>query len=527
MEKYIQFINKLKNVEKQAENKFIELYKNSINNDTELFHRTVILNDCSGIEEYSDLYYFVYDLYSKKQIMVGTSLREEFTEKNFNHIMLKYGSLVSEAYLNYWLVWCKHVNSEKMIEFIKNNPITNDNLLNIHTTLYIENNDYKHKANYNMFTEEIDLIFKIVQDWINELGTINLSQDEKQYIEYLNHYSLCLKSTDINSLNSVWKKLDELWCDIKNPIQLVHNMEYGYEEPTRSKISPDFSIRFLDPLYQTENNMMINVNTLLKNYFSERSTERSRNDLKALTNSFSGVYYIPIGTGSSCFFRIMGQAIPNDTGIRNEKGVKIYCDHECTMSRLEMVKEKLMPKVFSNEELKTSLAALKPKELLVYSLGGHEFGHTIYNLEAIENIDAELKTILEEPRADRVAFLTMKLAYETKLISDDLMKALVRSYLCEELRRFSNFNNNSLKPYIISATGIYKLAQKYGYLVLSNDFISLDDNKAYDLVNAVCCELEEILNSVDNNNLTNLNSIKNNMEESDHLIKWLVDKLKM
>jgi hypothetical protein len=527
MDEYMQTVSKMKEVCKRTEEKFIEQCQDSSDYNRELFHKTMVMSDFSGIEEYSEIYYKLYNLYMIKQSMTGDALREEFTKRNFTHMMLKYGTLVSEAYLYYWLVWCQHVNSKEMIEFITNNPIKDDELLNLHTTLYVEDGKYKHKSNYEMFAKEIDRILNIMQNWIEDLKTLNLATDEKPYIEYLEHYCLCLGCTDIGALNGLWEKLDVLWCDIKNPVQLVHGMEYGYEEPTRSKVSPDFSIRFLDQSYETENRMMDDVNALLRNYFSERNTERSRNDLKALTNSFAGIYFIPVTTGSGCFFRLMGQAIPNDTKVRNEKGVKIYCDPESAGSRIEIVKKNLLPKLFKDkDELKMSIDNLKCRDLLVYTLGGHEFGHTIYNLEAIPGIDAELKTILEEPRADRISFLTIKLALQTGMITEEFMKTLVRSYVCEETRRFSVFDNHGLRPYIISATGIYKMAEECGYILYSQEGFTINDDKSFDLVNIVVNESDEILNCVDTNNLERLQQIATKMAEPNDFIKWVVGKLK-
>ena len=136
-----------------------------------------------------------------------------------------------------------------------------------------------------------------------------------------------------------WRRLDELWMDVKYPIQIVHDIEYHYGDPLRVKVIPDFSLRFLDASYKDENETIEKIHNLMVSYFEGRNHILSRNGLKALKGSYAGIYYLPFQSGQSLHFRFSGQRIPNRPEVKASKGVKIYFDPESTRVRVKRIKE--------------------------------------------------------------------------------------------------------------------------------------------------------------------------------------------
>ncbi len=49
----------------------------------------------------------------------------------------------------------------------------------------------------------------------------------------------CLAETDVEKLEAQWTLLDELWMSVRHYIQVVHDIEYGYGDPLRTKARPD------------------------------------------------------------------------------------------------------------------------------------------------------------------------------------------------------------------------------------------------------------------------------------------------
>lgn len=47
----------------------------------------------------------------------------------------------------------------------------------------------------------------------------------------------CLAETDVEQLEPQWEKLDVLWMSVRHNIQVVHDIEYGYGDPLRTKAS--------------------------------------------------------------------------------------------------------------------------------------------------------------------------------------------------------------------------------------------------------------------------------------------------
>ena len=93
--------------------------------------------------------------------------------------------------------------------------------------------------------------------------------------------------------------------------QVVHDIEYGYGDPLRVKVIPDFSLRFVDSKYSAANTAIGNIQRQLVSFFKRRDATLAKKGLYALSQSNAAIYYLPFHTGMSLHFRFSGQSIPN------------------------------------------------------------------------------------------------------------------------------------------------------------------------------------------------------------------------
>jgi len=320
----------------------------------------------------------------------------------------------------------------------------------------------------------------------------------------------------------MWTELDRVWMEIKYPIQIVHDIEDGYGDPLRTKIIPDFSLRFVDDSYSKQNTTIEAIKNDMVAYFSKRNSELSKSGIFALNNSFAAIYYIPFQCAMSLHFRFSGQSIPNRSEVKNSKGVKIYFDPISTDKRVQQA-TKLVAKSFADGNLVKRMDAL---DTIVYHVSAHEFGHAIYNLEAVKKIiKVESKSLLEEPRAELAAIRTMKLLFDFNKISSKQLQNTLASFALQDLRRFAMWGNSSTRPYTISAIYTYGIYKENGYIVLKDQKLLLNDDKALDVLTSLSKKFEDILDAMDALEGQKIEEILVNMQTECDIVQWLVKHL--
>jgi len=348
------------------------------------------------------------------------------------------------------------------------------------------------------------------------------NKDQSTYIEYLSLYRGALAETDRNKLDSHWLQVDRVWMDLKTKIQIVHDIEYGYGDPLRTKVIPDFSLRFVDDDYAAANQQIEGIKKVMVQYFGNRNTNLSKKGLFALENSFAAIYYLPFQSGMSLHFRFSGQSIPNSSEVRDEKGVKIYFDPVSTAARHEQVK-KLLGKVFADHTVGDSLNAV---EELVYHVAAHEFGHAIYGLDHVkEVIKTDTKSLLEEPRAELTTLTVMKLLYDNKQFSLAEVQKQLLGFALGGLRRFSMFENSSTRPYTISAIDTYRSYEKTGFFTLVNEKIHVHPEHTVENLTHFTRLFEQVLDAEDALDGKRIEQLLADMQSESRLTKWLVQQL--
>eukprot|EP00730_Choanoeca_flexa_P012726 TRINITY_DN4561_c0_g1_i1.p1 TRINITY_DN4561_c0_g1~~TRINITY_DN4561_c0_g1_i1.p1 ORF type:complete len:553 (+),score=159.79 TRINITY_DN4561_c0_g1_i1:51-1709(+) len=443
----------------------------------------------------------------------------------FDACLLKHSAIISGHYDTYYTAWCKAVQGNKVAEQLSAQPPADKALLNHYTIIQLEGSEYTHVSYATFFKPQLAAVLKAFDEAVAEIKAVsNLTEQQQLYVGYLSHYRHCLALEDIDGLEPAWLELDRLWMDIKYPIQIVHDIEYGYGDPLRVKVIPDFSIRFMDEDYAEGNATIARIQHHMVEYFKARNTDLSNKGLYALGGCLAGIYYLPFQSGMSLHFRFSGQSIPNRSAVKNEKGVKIYFDPVSTASRLEATKA-LVNKVFTNSnDINPHLTAINT---IVFHVAAHEIGHAIYGLDHVKDvIHASTKTLLEEPRAELTALATMKLIVDVGYVPEEEIRKHLASFAVQDLRRFANFSSTATRPYTISAISTYRLYQETGFMKLNDDgSMTLDDTKAMAVLTELKRRFEAILDAEDKLDGATLESTLKEMEVETPLIEHLVKKL--
>lgn len=96
---------------------------------------------------------------------------------------------------------------------------------------------YSHVALATKFPHEIGAIVAQMQRLVADIEQLEgLEPQQQLHIDFFKQYAHCLALTDIAQLEAAWKQLDRVWMEIKYYIQIVHDIEYGYGDPLRTKV---------------------------------------------------------------------------------------------------------------------------------------------------------------------------------------------------------------------------------------------------------------------------------------------------
>jgi hypothetical protein len=484
-----------------------------------------------GIAEGTQEFFTLLDVASRRQTLSRefvkqalSSLPHEFNA--FDRTLITHCADLSQLYDNYYKVWKRAVEGNAVAEQLaKDIAHVPQELYNHYTVIDYDFNtqQYSHVALASKFPQEIGAIVEQMHRLVKDIEQLEgLEPQQKLHIDFFKQYAHCLAITDIAQLEEAWKQLDRVWMDIKYYIQIVHDIEYGYGDPLRTKINPDFSLRFVDEEYAAANRTIEEVKHVMIKYFGARDKDLAKRGLFALNNSFAAIYYLPFVCAQSLHFRFSGQSIPNRAEVKDEKGVKIYFDPVSTKKRGDQARE-LCDKVCADPGLGK---VIEPIGTIIYHVAAHEFGHAIYGLGHVGTaIKVETKTLLEEPRAELTALVTMKLLLEAAKISEHECQQHLASYALQELRRFAMFNSTSLRPYIISAINSYNKFEELGYVKLINNKLVFDETKTKQFLEYTQQLFEQILGAEDTLNGQTLEQICTQMQHQSALVNWLVDTL--
>lgn len=529
----------LKEIEKTSHQIFTKEFKDYHNvigeNNKELVFKAVLTQNFAGIQEFSTDFYKVLDVCSKHQQLIREFIQLSLLElehgfSDFDKTLIYHCCSISSFYDALYKKWIQAVQGNEVSKFLQEKLEKKEEIateyLNPYTVIQMnEKNELYYLPYSKFFEKEFKPIIQEVDTLIQALKKVISTKEQESYIPYLEQQKVCFEETQIDKLESQWEKLDSLWMDIKYPIQIVHDIESGYGDPTRTKIIPDFSIRFLDETFSKENDQIDKIKNIMTNYFEKRESKFAKNGIFALNNSSAGIYYIPFQTGMSFHFRFCGQSIPNNENVKNTKGVKIYFDNVSSEARIVESKA-LVKKIFENSDsLNQHLDSIIT---IVYNVSAHEFGHAIYNLSCIEShIKPATRSLLEEPRAELTTLTFIKEMFDLKVIDKELLLKSILNFTLQDLRRFSKFESSATRPYTISALSCYNLALKIGFFKFENDKVHVNEEKAYEFLSEQSKNFAHLLDLIDEKNGPEIENFLTNLEQESGFTKWIVKKLKI
>ncbi len=530
-------------IETFKESDFFSSERQVLGEDAELVDKVikaVIESEFGDIREYSKDFFKVYDVSVKYQRFLRKLISLALDELDCGYSLFDKNFIqgafdVMNKYDDYYREWMRAIHNsdaaKKISQMQKDRPdelkdiISKNGLDNHYTIIDLDDKGNLHAVPYiEYFDNTLNKVVSALNSWIGNLRAITgLSSEQEQYIEYLSQYVQALSEDSIDLLEEAWSALDRLWVKVKYPIQIVHDIEYGYGDPLRVKVTPDFSLRFLDNSYSEENETIDDVRKILIDFYSQKDTELSEIGLNALDNSFAGIYYLPVRTGMSLHFRFAGQSIPNRPKIRASEGIKIYFDPVSWGMRMQQVKQ-LIRKVFRDESL---VDRIDPVESIVNHVSAHEFGHAIYGLESLvgEGIDSQTKSLLEEPRAELTTLTTLLLMYEREILNTRQLADSLFSFAASDLRRFANFDSQATRPYTISAINTYNVYEKTGYISKKGNKLVINEDKVPEVFDILADQFDQFLNAEDQEDGQFLRNLLTKMQKEGELVKWLVGQL--
>eukprot|EP01025_Chloroclados_australasicus_P045610 TRINITY_DN49_c0_g1_i1.p1 TRINITY_DN49_c0_g1~~TRINITY_DN49_c0_g1_i1.p1 ORF type:complete len:916 (-),score=51.99 TRINITY_DN49_c0_g1_i1:206-2953(-) len=461
----------------------------------------VSVQQWQGIEDYSEQWLTILDAAVVRQTILreGIMWALDNLDHGFNKFekALIYHSAIIGGWYDKWFgKWIREhegsQRSKQLAEDDKNGKIPKE-FYNNYTVITIDEQGYYSQLAYGEFyKDEIKAITQAMQACIDELNSIQSEIQESalpQYVTFFQTYIQCLEETDIEKLEQLWTQLDIDWMKIKYWIQIVHDIEYGYSEPLRCKVCPQFSIRLLDEQFTNENKKIEEIHALMVDYFAKRPSQMAQDGLQSLRQTTAGIYYLPFLCADNLHFRFSGQSIPNRTEVRNMHGSKIYFDYVAAYQREQLAKD-LARAILKNKELAEDIDTL---ETIVYQIAPHEVGHAIYSLHNITNLKSTTQSLLEEPRAELTTLHTLKLMVEAGLITPEQMMKQLCSFMLQDLRRFAMFNSSSIRPYTISAMSCYDSARQNGVIELDAQKMFMRKGEGMEKRNRSCLRKSQML----------------------------------
>ncbi|BDA45526.1 hypothetical protein COCOBI_07-3130 [Coccomyxa sp. Obi] len=501
--------------------------------------KAVLDQQWPGIPEYSEEFFRVYSAASRRQQFTRAYVRKALETLDhgfsaFDRNLIHYASLVNDAYDVWYQAWAKAVQgnatAKRLAQDDKEGKVPKA-MYNHYTIISMTPDGEYTQASYaTYFPAEISSIVSIFDEWIAEMSKVEAEDAavKADYLDYLKQYRTCLAETDIDRLEDEWRILDEKWMRIRYWIQIVHDIEYGYGDPLRCKVSPEFSIRLQDQDYAAENATISKIQDVMVDYFQKREGPLAKAGIGALKKSLAAIYYLPFQCGVNLYFRFSGQSIPNRSEVRQAEGVKIYFDPVSTAAREESARD-LASKVLADPARKDSINTVGT---IVWHVAAHEIGHAIYGLDAVKDvIKVSTKTLLEEPRAELTALHTMRLLLPAGLLTEADVAGAVASFMLQDLRRFLMFDSSATRPYTVSAMACWKRASDLGYITLDpSNKVTIDDSKVLAFLAESSTVFETILDAEDRSDGATIEKVLADMEAAEtapivaHLINELFTK---
>ncbi|MBN2100351.1 hypothetical protein JW710_00440 [Candidatus Dojkabacteria bacterium] len=504
--------------------------------------RVALDSDWKGIKEYTDEFYKYYEIASRYQHFVEELVcialeKLDHGFSDFDKTLIIYSARISEAYDKYYVAWLKAVRNSEAAKEIERRLIDQEGSLKneietkkLDSRYTIIDFDYSNDLcdiPYGVyFKDELVPILGLFDQMCDRLESVpGITEQQERVIVYLRQYRKCLSLKDKSLLEPEWKKLDEIWMDVKYPLQVIHDIEYDYGDPLRVKVIPAYTIRFLDDKYIEENQKIKEIQKMLVDYFKKRKTDITQKSIKAFENSWAAMYYVPFQSSSRIQFRSAGQSIPNRTEVKFKKGTKIYFDPVTMDQRKKQVYD-AMEKVVDSSLIDRYKKKVDSLMFMIYLVSGHELGHSIYHTELLKGVvDSQMISLSEETRADLCGYSVMNMYLRSGRSKEKEIQRALFSAVAFDMRRFVFWDSEVMLPYRNSAVNVYKTCEKTGYLNIINDRLVVDESKTEKVLECLQNQFERILGYIDAKDREGFESEYAQITEESEIIAWMRKKL--
>lgn len=207
-------------------------------------------------------------------------------------------------------------------------------------------------------------------------------------------------------VDEMWLDVDRAWMNVEGRMQIVASREYGYYDPMRIRVIPDFRLILVtesskDELLKTRKAM------------SEALDERYKNS-KVYQETADGLLRVQVYPGADIVFsgtldfQPSGQSLSNEQKVKDELGTRVLLNPDVTAQRWKMAKQ-LAKNVFYNAEDRELFDAVDPEiDMTIRYVGGHEYAEPLFQPPSVDiSLGDKNVSLLNEDLANLCATLTI------------------------------------------------------------------------------------------------------------------------
>jgi hypothetical protein len=138
-------------------------------------------------------------------------------------------------------------------------------------------------------------------------------------------------------------------------------------------------------------------------------------------------------------------------------------------------------------------------EFLALFVSPHEYAHAVYDLGSDHlKMPSEPSALLEEPRAELTAVLTLRLLLKAGIVDQKQMERLILAFAVHDFRYLSFATNSNARAYTISAIYHFTIYEQTGYISYNQDGkVVFDLSKSSAVLNALADLCDEMFSRIE------------------------------
>ncbi len=441
---------------------------------------------------------------ARKLIVEALNEGAEFGLKRYERDVLKASCEIGEIYDEIGILWRQDVQGNP-----GNAEALTLNLTDQYTVIVgSPDKGYKQVPWSEQYPQQIRTISARWRQLSQQLTSYQHEPEAQALGEYFGIYADAFEAKtksgqySTKEVAEMWLDVDRAWMHIKGRLQPVATREYGYYDPMRIRVFPDFRLIVVtdtsgEELTSTRSAMTKVMEDRYGNFRVYRETVNALDRVEV----YPGADVVFAG---SLDFQPAGQSLPNEQIVQDELGTKVMLNPDSTAHRWQLAKQ-LAHRVFSDSKDRNLFDTVDPLiDMTVRYVGGHEYGEPLFQPPSVhESLVEDTTTLLNEDLANLCATLTIRQRISTKELSDDDAIRHAISLLGTYFRLIDvGRGAEHLQPYYIghSLQGLRRMI-KTGF-IRQNETGEwhIDTSKMYDLFSENVKDLDQLVYICDTNN---------------------------